>query len=34
MEAWERFVEVAYSEGYISESVRDTCLKLVRIVWK
>lgn len=34
MEAWERFVQVAYEQGFISERVRDTCLKLVRIVWK
>lgn len=31
---WERFVQVAYSEGYITESVRDTCLELVSMVWK
>lgn len=31
--AWERLIQVAYSEGYISESVRDTCMKLVEMVW-
>jgi len=34
VEAWERFVEMAYSEGYISESVRDTCLTLINLVWR
>lgn len=33
-EAWEMFVQVAYSKGYISEVVRDRCLELVRIVWE